>query len=154
MVVVDVDVVDVVLVVDVVEVVVVGGTVVVVVVVDVVVVGSGAIPTTMITSDPRSTSVPARILCSVTRPSLTAGNGLPTTVLPFILRGVNLYGIDSVQTPIERRREVWQRIASDLRPAGLDTIGHDIGLDELDDVLTGILDGKAVGRAVVDLKRS
>ena len=65
-------VVDVVLVVDVVEVVVVGGTVVVVVVVvvvDVVVVGSGAIPTTMITSDPRSTSVPARILCSVTRPS-------------------------------------------------------------------------------------
>ena len=66
--VVDVDVVDVVLVVDVVEVVVVGGTVVVVVV-DVVVVGSGALPTTMITSDPRSTSVPARILCSVTRPS-------------------------------------------------------------------------------------
>ncbi|MGA0322520.1 MAG: acryloyl-CoA reductase [Ilumatobacteraceae bacterium] len=91
---------------------------------------------------------------AVAASGLTAGNGLPTTVLPFILRGVNLYGIDSVQTPIERRREVWQRIASDLKPAGLDTIGHDIGLDELDDVLTGILDGKAVGRAVVDLKRS
>ena len=91
---------------------------------------------------------------AVAASGLTAGNGLPTTVLPFILRGVNLYGIDSVQTPIERRREVWQRIASDLKPAGLDTIGHDIGLDELDDVLTGILDGKAVGRSVVDLKRS
>ena len=91
---------------------------------------------------------------AVAASGLTAGNGLPTTVLPFILRGVNLYGIDSVQTPIERRREVWQRIASDLKPAGLDTIGHDIGLDELDDVLSGILDGKAVGRAVVDLKRS
>ena len=91
---------------------------------------------------------------AVAASGLTAGNGLPTTVLPFILRGVNLYGIDSVQTPIERRREVWQRIASDLKPTGLDTIGHDIGLDELDDVLTGILDGKAVGRAVVDLKRS
>lgn len=91
---------------------------------------------------------------AVAASGLTAGNGLPTTVLPFILRGVNLYGIDSVQTPIERRREVWQRIATDLKPVGLDTIGHDIGLDELDDVLTGILDGKAVGRAVVDLKRS
>jgi len=91
---------------------------------------------------------------AVAASGLTAGNGLPTTVLPFILRGVNLNGIDSVQTPIERRREVWQRIASDLKPAGLDTIGHDIGLDELDDVLTGILDGKAVGRSVVDLKRS
>ena len=91
---------------------------------------------------------------AVAASGLTAGNGLPTTVLPFILRGVNLYGIDSVQTDIERRREVWRRIASDLKPAGLDTIGHDIGLDELDGVLTGILDGKAVGRAVVDLKRS
>ncbi|MEE3068823.1 MAG: acryloyl-CoA reductase, partial [Actinomycetota bacterium] len=87
---------------------------------------------------------------AVAASGLTAGNGLPTTVLPFILRGENLYGIDSVQTPIERRREVWQRIASDLKPTGLDTIGHDIGLDELDDVLTGILDGNAVGRAVVD----
>ncbi|MEC8486046.1 MAG: acryloyl-CoA reductase, partial [Actinomycetota bacterium] len=91
---------------------------------------------------------------AVAASGLTAGNGLPTTVLPFILRNVNLYVLDSVQSPIERRREVWQRIASDLKPAGLDTIGHDIGLDELDDVLTGILDGKAVGRAVVDLKRS
>lgn len=85
---------------------------------------------------------------------LTAGNGLPTTVLPFILRGVTLYGIDSVQTPIEKRRAVWKRIATDLKPAGLDSIGHDIGLDDLDGVLTDILAGKAVGRAVVDVQRS
>ncbi|MDA2943983.1 MAG: acryloyl-CoA reductase [Actinomycetota bacterium] len=91
---------------------------------------------------------------AVAASGLTAGNGLPTTVLPFILRGVTLYGIDSVQTPIAKRRELWARIASDLKPAGLDAIGHDIGLDDLDGVLTDILAGKAVGRAVVDLKRS
>ena len=68
---------------------------------------------------------------AVAASGLTAGNGLPTTVLPFILRGVNLYGIDSVQTDIERRRSVaTHRIRSEA--SGLDTIGHDIGLDELD----------------------
>jgi putative YhdH/YhfP family quinone oxidoreductase len=78
---------------------------------------------------------------------------LATTVLPFILRGVNLLGIDSVMTPIERRRTVWQRIASDLRPGDLDRIGHDISLDELDGVLTAILNGQAQGRWVVDVRR-
>ena len=48
------------------------------------------------------------------------GADLPTTVLPFILRGVTLYGIDSAHTPIGRRREVWGRIATDLKPAGLE----------------------------------
>ena len=91
---------------------------------------------------------------AVAASGLTAGNSLPTTVLPFILRGVTLYGIDSVQTPIAKRRAVWGRIATDLKPAGLDAIGHDIGLDDLDGVLTDILAGKAVGRAVVDVKRS
>jgi len=89
---------------------------------------------------------------SVAASGLTGGNGLPATVLPFILRGVNLLGIDSVMTPIERRRAVWQRIASDLRPAGLDRIGHDITLDDLDQVLTAILHGQATGRAVVDVR--
>ena len=51
------------------------------------------------------------------------GADLPTTVLPFILRGVTLYGIDSANTPIDRRREVWGRIATDLKPAGLDGDG-------------------------------
>ena len=91
---------------------------------------------------------------AVAASGLTGGAGLPTTVLPFILRGVSLLGIDSVQTPIARRREVWGRIATDLRPTGLDRIGRDISLDDLDGVLTAILQGGATGRNVVDLQRS
>lgn len=90
---------------------------------------------------------------AVAASGLTGGNDLPATVLPFILRGVCLLGIDSVMTPIARRCEVWGRIATDLKPAGLESIGHDIGLDDLDAVLTGILAGQAEGRSVVDLSR-
>jgi len=88
---------------------------------------------------------------SVAASGLTGGNGLPTTVLPFILRGVNLLGIDSVMTPIERRRAVWQRIATDLKPAELEQIGHDITLDDLGAALSAILNGEATGRSVVDV---
>jgi acrylyl-CoA reductase (NADPH) len=90
---------------------------------------------------------------SVAASGLTGGAGLPTTVLPFILRGVNLLGIDSVMTPLARRRQVWGRMASDLKPAGLDAIGHDIGLDDLDAVLTEILAGGATGRSIVNVRR-
>jgi putative YhdH/YhfP family quinone oxidoreductase len=86
---------------------------------------------------------------SVAASGLTGGPGLPTTVMPFILRGVNLLGIDSVMLPTERRRAVWGRIATDLKPSRLADIGHDITLDELDAVLTGILAGEARGRSVV-----
>ncbi|HUF96984.1 MAG TPA: acryloyl-CoA reductase [Ilumatobacter sp.] len=89
---------------------------------------------------------------SVAASGLTGGGGLPTTVMPFILRGVNLLGIDSVNVPIERRRAVWQRIATDLKPSNLDSIGHDIVLDDLDEVLTGILAGQVTGRNVVRLR--
>jgi putative YhdH/YhfP family quinone oxidoreductase len=88
---------------------------------------------------------------SVAASGLTGGPGLSTTVLPFILRGVNLLGIDSVEMPMERRREAWARIGSDLRPSHLDAIGHDVTLDELDEVLTDVLAGRAKGRSVVDL---
>ncbi len=87
---------------------------------------------------------------SVAASGLTGGAGLPTSVLPFILRGVNLLGIDSVMAPIERRRAVWARIASDLRPAGLSQIGHDITLEQLDTALSAVLAGEARGRAVVN----
>jgi acrylyl-CoA reductase (NADPH) len=89
---------------------------------------------------------------AVAASGLTGGAGLPTTVLPFILRAVSLLGIDSVMLPIERRREVWRRIAGDLKPPGLDQIGHDVRLDELDGVLSAILRGEATGRAVVALR--
>ena len=87
---------------------------------------------------------------AVAASGLTGGAQIPTTVMPFILRGVSLLGIDSVQTPIGRRREVWQRLGGDLKPAGLEVIGTTIGLDGLDGVLGTILAGGATGRYVVD----
>lgn len=88
---------------------------------------------------------------AVAATGLTGGADLPTTVMPFILRGVSLLGIDSVQVPIERRTEVWSRLGDDLKPEGLEGIGHDIGLDDLDAALTEILAGRVTGRYVVDL---
>ena len=85
---------------------------------------------------------------------VTGGGDLPTTMMPFVLRGVSLLGIDSVQTPIDRRRGVWERLGADLKPIGLGEIGHDVGLDELDAVLDGILKGAVIGRTVVDVRRS
>jgi acrylyl-CoA reductase (NADPH) len=71
-------------------------------------------------------------------------------VLPFILRGVSLLGIDSVHTPIEARRETWARLADDLRPPHLeDTIAREVGLDELEGALDAILRGELQGRTVV-----
>jgi len=73
-------------------------------------------------------------------------------VLPFILRGVSLLGVDSVQTPIEARRETWKRLASDLRPPHLDdAIAHETDLDGLEDALTRILAGEISGRTIVRL---
>jgi putative YhdH/YhfP family quinone oxidoreductase len=90
---------------------------------------------------------------AVAASGLTGGGQLPTTVMPFILRSVSLLGIDSVQTPIERRRAVWVRLAADLKPSGLADIGHEIGLDDLPGVLDGILAGAITGRNVVDVRR-
>jgi acrylyl-CoA reductase (NADPH) len=82
----------------------------------------------------------------------TGGVKLPTTVLPFILRGVSLLGVDSVQTPIKERTETWKRLASDLRPPHLDdAIAHETDLDGLDDALTRILAGQASGRTIVSI---
>ena len=85
---------------------------------------------------------------------LTGGTDLPTTVLPFILRGVNLLGIDSVQTPIEARQSMWARIAADLRPTWLETEPAEVvGLDGLANELDRILAGGMRGRVLVDPNR-
>src|SRR4051794_17554954 len=69
----------------------------------------------------------------------TGGIKLPATVLPFILRGVSLLGVDSVATPIEERRETWRRLGSDLKPPHLDdAIVNEITLEDLDSTLTKI----------------
>ena len=83
---------------------------------------------------------------------LTAGARLQTTVLPFILRGVSLLGIDSVLASTQVRRTVWSRLATDLRPRGLgDAIAREVGLEGIEPVLDALLKGQAVGRTVVRL---
>jgi len=77
------------------------------------------------------------------------GARLETTVFPFILRGVALLGMDSVTVPIGRRRQLWDRLATDLRPRELGVHVTEVGLDELDDALDGIVAGSARGRWLV-----
>jgi putative YhdH/YhfP family quinone oxidoreductase len=79
------------------------------------------------------------------------GAELVTTVLPFILRGVTLRGIDSVQTPITSRRDIWRRIGMDLRPKHLDRMYETIGLDEVPEALERVFRGDALGRTVVQI---
>ena len=83
---------------------------------------------------------------------LTAGPALDTTVLPFILRGVSLLGIDSVAAGADLRRTVWARLAGDLRPRGLDdALVREVDLEGIEPVLDALLAGEAVGRTVVRL---
>lgn len=83
---------------------------------------------------------------------LAASHKLETTVMPFILRGVNLLGINAVETPRALRLEVWQRLATDLRPRHLDTIVNgEVGLDELTGCMQDWIDGKVTGRRLVRL---
>lgn len=89
---------------------------------------------------------------SIALSGLTGGRELHTTVIPFILRAVNLLGIDSVWCPRETRVRVWQRCATDLKPPRLlETIAHEIDLDGLPVVLDAILKGQVRGRTLVRL---
>jgi NADPH:quinone reductase-like Zn-dependent oxidoreductase len=74
---------------------------------------------------------------------------LQTTVLPFILRGVKLLGIDSVMCPMATRLDVWRRLGTDLRPPALGTIAQTIEIDALPDAFATLLKGGARGRYVV-----
>lgn len=83
---------------------------------------------------------------------LAGGTELSTTVMPFILRGVSLLGIDSVQCPMPLRREVWQRLAADLKPRHLEEIvSRVVRLDELPGAFDDLLEGRVTGRIVVNL---
>jgi putative YhdH/YhfP family quinone oxidoreductase len=88
---------------------------------------------------------------AVAATGLAGGTKLDTTVLPFILRGVELLGVDTVQTAMGRRREVWDRLATDLRPRDLDAMATELTLDDLEPVLGAILRGEVRGRTVVAL---
>jgi putative YhdH/YhfP family quinone oxidoreductase len=83
---------------------------------------------------------------------MTGGNNFSSSVFPFILRGVNLLGIDSVACPMELRREIWQHLASDYKPEHLlSHIGHEISFEELPAALAKILKGGARGHTVVKI---
>ncbi|MGO4616003.1 oxidoreductase [Nocardia sp. 2YAB30] len=80
---------------------------------------------------------------------LTGGSDLPTTVMPFILRGVALLGIDSVNVPIEKRRELWNRLGNELRPQHLSVLERYAAITDAERVLHSIKDGTHSGRTVL-----
>ena|SRR5690625_313655 len=89
---------------------------------------------------------------SVAVSGLTAGTKLPTSIFPFILRGINLLGIDSANCPMESRLQVWHRLATEFKPANLNEFVHqEIKLEQLPDNFPKLLKGQARGRTIVKL---
>ena len=88
---------------------------------------------------------------SVSAVGLAGGAGLPTTVIPFLLRGVNLLGIDSVMQPYDNRLRAWERIAKDLLMDKLEAMIHPATLSDLPALGKDILKGQVKGRVVVDV---
>jgi acrylyl-CoA reductase (NADPH) len=91
--------------------------------------------------------------CSVAAVGLAGGSELRATVIPFLLRGVNLLGIDSVYQPVAPRRAAWQRLARDLDLATLEDMIVEAGLQDLPRLAGDILQGRVQGRVVVDPHR-
>lgn len=84
---------------------------------------------------------------------LAQGMDFPSSVAPFILRGVTLAGVDSVMAPRAERLEAWRRLAQDLDVARLELMTHEIGLGETVATAAALLEGKVRGRVVVDVNR-
>jgi len=84
---------------------------------------------------------------------LAQGPDLPATVMPFILRNVRLQGVDSVQAPMARRAEAWQRLAADLDITRLEALSFDLPFSDVQEAAGQILAGQVRGRAIVDLSR-
>ncbi len=82
---------------------------------------------------------------------LVASPEIPATVLPFILRHVNLLGIDSVQLPLPRKAEIWNKLATEWRLDGLEELVEALTLDSLSGAIDRILAGEMVGRGLLDL---
>ena len=88
---------------------------------------------------------------SVSAVGLAGGAGLPATVIPFLLRGVNLLGIDSVMQPYDNRLRAWERIAKDLPMDKLEAMIHPATLGDLPAFGKDILKGQVKGRVVIDV---
>lgn len=85
---------------------------------------------------------------------LASGAQFPGNVMPFILRGVSLIGIDSVRTPPPRRLEAWELLGRALDPTLLDAVTRTVTLAEVQPVASQLLDGKGTGRTVVEVGSS
>ncbi|MGE5384690.1 MAG: oxidoreductase [Betaproteobacteria bacterium] len=90
---------------------------------------------------------------SIASCGLVGGTDVDTTVYPFILRGVNLLGVDSVRCPTPVRLQAWQRLAQDLPLAMLDHASREIALEQVPEIAAELLEGRGHGRVVVDLQR-
>jgi putative YhdH/YhfP family quinone oxidoreductase len=90
---------------------------------------------------------------SVAACGLVGGNDLPATVLPFILRGVSLLGVDSVQAPIETRTHAWQRLNDDLDTKILDSLTTVEPMTKVPELAAAIVAGQTKGRVVIDVRR-
>ncbi|AJG21098.1 MDR family oxidoreductase [Cupriavidus basilensis] len=88
---------------------------------------------------------------AVTACGLAQGLDFPASVAPFILRGITLYGIDSVMAPMALREQAWQRLSQDLEPDRLRAITREIGLSEAIEAGRKIVDGGMRGRVVVNV---
>jgi acrylyl-CoA reductase (NADPH) len=84
---------------------------------------------------------------------LAGGASFPGSILPFILRGVSMYGIDSVMLPRGPREEAWRRLATDLPLDRLDSTVSEAGLGDLAALAPKILKGAVRGRVVVDVTK-
>lgn len=82
---------------------------------------------------------------------LAQGGDFPSTVMPFILRGVTLAGIDSVMAPLARRQQAWERLARDLDPAKLETMVTEVSLEQAVEHAQALMEGKVRGRVVVKI---
>ena len=82
---------------------------------------------------------------------LTASFELPTNVFPFILRGVRLIGIDSVECKREKKQAAWEKLASDFKITTLEALTTEINLDGIKEAYAQLLEGKAVGRYLVKI---
>jgi acrylyl-CoA reductase (NADPH) len=83
---------------------------------------------------------------------LAGGMDLPTTVAPFILRGVSLAGIDSVMCPLELRRQAWNRLGTDLQRAKIEAMTSEIGLPDVIEAAARIVEGRVRGRIAVRIQ--
>ena len=88
---------------------------------------------------------------SIANSGLTGGIDVHTTVIPFILRGVNLLGIDSVMCPMPMRLEVWRRLSTDMKPTMLKSVAREIPLSGLPDAFATLASGGAKGRFIVNV---